>query len=418
MENPRKNKVSQPPGRLKLAYIIGTYPEITTTFIDREIQALRELGIRIQILSIRRPRESVSRLSDYEEINKHSIYLLPANWFRLAYAHLFFALRRPRIYFKTLFFLFTRPHPEIKLRLKTLLHFGEGIYAAYLLRFENWDHIHAHFIDRAATVALIVSRLLDIPYSVTAHADDIYSKPVLPFEKLSEAKINVTVSEYNKAYLLHSYPGLTAEKIVVLHPWIDLARFTPPAARPTSSQFHILSVGRLVENKGHRYLIEACDILHNEGLDFECSIIGWGPLQTELEDLIIQRDLQGTVHLLGQQPQSQVLHHLCRADVFVLACTVAQDGARDGMPVAIAEAMAMELPVISTNIVGISEMVQSGVGFLIPEKNSAALAEAIRKIYREDQSYRTQMGKSGRAVIAMQFDLHKGIRELASLFEH
>jgi glycosyltransferase involved in cell wall biosynthesis len=261
-----------------------------------------------------------------------------------------------------------------------------------------------------------VSRLLNVPYSVTAHADDIFNEPVLTAEKLSEARFCITVSEFNRAHLLQTYPMLESKKLVVLHPWIDLSRFSAPAARPEQERFCILSVGRLVENKGHQYFIEACHLLRKEGLNFEGHIIGEGPLRPELEARIAHYDLQGIITLLGQQPQSVVLDYLCRANVFVLACTVAENGARDGMPVAIAEAMAMMVPVISTEIVGIGEMVRPGTGYLVPDKDSHALAEAIRKVYQSSPSLRTEMGFYGRTVIAENFDLHSGVRKLAFLF--
>ena len=407
----------QLPHKMNLAYIIGTYPEISTTFIDREIQALREMGAQIQILSIRRPNQLISQIKDYAQIQKQILYLLPANWLRLFLAHLFFALFHPRSYFSTLFYLLTSPHPRLKLRLKTLLHFGEGVYAAYFLRGKQWDHLHAHFIDRAATVALIVSRLLDIPYSVTAHADDIYNEPVLPYEKLSAAKFSITVSEFNKAHLLQVCPRLEPEKIFVLHPWIDTPHFQPLPTRASKEKFRILSVGRLVENKGHQYLIEACHLLQKAEIDFECQIIGQGPSQSELQRLIVQWNLQDRVHLLGGLPQPEVLKSLSHADVFVLACIVAKNGDRDGMPVAIAEAMAMEVPVISTHIVGIPEMVLPGTGYLVPPNDAQALAEAIQKVYRASAASRVEMGKRGRAVIAGHFDLYAGVQKLAGLFE-
>jgi colanic acid/amylovoran biosynthesis glycosyltransferase len=403
---------------LKIAYIIGTYPEITTTFIDRELRALQDIGIYIQILSIRRPEETVSRLEEYAKIQEQIIYLLPVNFVQLFFAHFYYALISPWIYWTTLLFLCSRPHPSFFQRIKTLLHFVEGVYAAFLLRGEYWDHLHAHFIDRAATVALIVSRLLNVAYSLTAHADDIYNEPVLTYEKLSKANFTVTVSEFNRAYLLRKHPNLEAQRLFVLHPWIDLDYFKPPAARLESKRFQILSVGRLVENKGHVYLIEACSLLHRQGLEFECHIIGEGPLRPDLETLILKRNLKGIVYLRGKQPQSHIFQLLSRADAFVLACTVAANGKRDGMPVAIAEAMAMEIPVISTDIVGIHEMVRPGTGFLVPEGDASTLAEAIQKIYCSDTPARIKMGREGRIVIAEHFDLHEGVSRLARLFGH
>jgi len=418
MNQQMRDKIIHSSRKLKIAYIIGTYPEITTTFIDREIQALQAMGAQIQVVSIRRPAQFVSQLKEYAEIQKQIIYLLPPRWTQLFFAHMLFVLIFPWRYFSTLWFLLSRPHPKFLQRLKTLLHFGEGIMAAYRLRGGDWDHIHAHFIDRAATVALIVSRLLNTPYSITAHADDIYNEPVLVFEKISEARFAVTVSEFNRRHLAQTYPLLDSKKIIVLHPWIDTAAIRPRTVPVKNKLFRILSVGRLVENKGHQFLIEACDVLRQEGLEFECHIIGQGPLHSELHCLIERRGLQDRVHLLGEQPQTEVFHYLNQADVFVLACVIAANGKRDGMPVAIAEAMAMQVPVVSTSIAGLSEMVLPGTGYLVPPKDAFALAKAIRKIYEEGASSRIKMGEYGRTVIVQHFDLHQGIEKLASLFEN
>lgn len=403
---------------MKLAYIIGTYPELTTTFIDREVRILREIGFRIQTLSIRHTNSSVLLDEEYTKIEKQTIYLIPINWGKFVSAQLHFILESPISFFKTFFFLFSRPHPNMRFRVKTLLHFFEGVFAAYCLKDLGIEHIHAHFIDRAATVALCTSRLLNLSYSLTAHADDIFKDPVLISEKISESKFTVTVSEYNKKYLLKHYPNLEAAKLKVLHPWVDVSRFTPPESRVSGSRLRIISVARLVENKGHQYLIEACHQLLANGLDFQCNIIGEGPWLGELETLIRKRNLGDYVNLLGGQPQSEVMRQLQESDVFVLAAIVAKDGMRDGMPVAIAEAMAMELPVISTDIVGISEMVKGSAGLLVPPNDSNNLAKAIKQIWDEDPSTRYKMGKTGRRIISEEFNLYKGTTQLAELFQH
>jgi colanic acid/amylovoran biosynthesis glycosyltransferase len=401
---------------LKLAYIIGTYPLLTTTFIDREVETLRQLGMQIQLLSIRRPPYHVDREAKYGEMQKEIIYLLPVKWLEFILAHLYFAWLHPLTYFRLMTFLVTRSHPDFKLRLKSLLHFAEGVHAAYLLRTQKWNHVHAHFVDRAATVALCIGRLLKVSYSLTAHANDIYTQQVLIGEKIEESSFTVTVSEFNKAYLLEHYPRLKPEKIFVLHPWVDLSQFQPPETQPEHARLRIVSVGRRVEKKGHPYLIEACHLLQNEGLDFECHILGDGPLLPELQAMVTHYNLTERVHLMGGQPQTEVLSRLSQADVFVLACVVAKDGDRDGMPVALAEAMAMALPVISTNIVGIGELVRPEAGYLVPPNDAVALAEAIKAIHTAGHCARLKMGQAGRAIIAEDFDVFKGISRLADLY--
>ncbi|OGO36658.1 MAG: hypothetical protein A2Z03_06750 [Chloroflexi bacterium RBG_16_56_8] len=401
---------------MKIGYIIGTYPLVTTTFIDREVQGIREQGIDIALLSIRRPPPEVEQMEEYRAVRQSTIYLLPLNWTRFMAAHVYFALTHPLAYWSLFGYLVSRPHPNWRQRLKTVLHFAEGVYAAYLLRDAGCDHLHAHFADRAATVALCVSRLLSRPYSLTAHANDLYAGPVLLFEKFKNAKFAVTVSKFNKEYILKNHPGLDADRIIVLHPWVNLNEFQPPANRPENRRFSILSVGRLVEKKGHRHLIQACRLLRDRGSHIECLIVGGGPLENELCQLVSTQGMADCVQLAGPQSKAEVLLRLAAADAFVLASVVAKDGDRDGMPVALAEAMAMQVPVISTNIVGIGELVQDGAGFLVSPEDPDALARAIQTVYAMDSETRIEMGKRGRAIVEADFDVHKDLSRLAELF--
>lgn len=408
---------------IKLVYIIGRYPELTTTFIEREINMLRRLGnVEVQSVSIRYPLTPSSISPHHRKVRQDTIYLVPRNLFAfdlLAFivGNLFFILSRPLVYFGTLVYLLTHDHPSLRDRLMTILHFWQGVYAAYILRKRDFDHVHAHFIDRAVVVALTVGRLLDKPYSLTAHASSIYRTKILIRAKIVNAKFVVTVSQYNKAHLLNTYPGLDPDKIHVLHPWVGLSCFIPPPARPIHERLHILSVGRLVEKKGHSYLIEACHLLQKRGLEFECRIVGGGPLKPELEKRIALYGLKERVFLIGRQPQSEVLRLLGSwADVFVLACVIAEDGDRDGIPVSLAEAMAMELPVVSTDILGIGELVQPGTGILVPPCDPLALAEALKTIQAKGVSSRAEMGRRGRAVVDAEFNLIKGTSRLSQLF--
>jgi colanic acid/amylovoran biosynthesis glycosyltransferase len=408
---------------VKVIYIIGRYPELTNTFIDREIDVLRQLGyIEVQTVSIRYPLTPSAISLHHREARENTLYLVPKrllNFDLLNFiaGNLRFILLDPLTYFGTLIYLLTHIHPNLKSRLKTILHFWQGTYAAHLLRKQDFDHVHAHFIDRAVVVALVVGRLLRKPYSLTAHASSIFREEILIREKIVNAKFVVTVSQYNKKHFLTTYSGLNRDKVYVLHPWVDLSHFVPPSTRPTQDRLHILSVGRLVEKKGHIYLIEACHLLKEQGLDFECRIVGGGPLRPELEAGIAQYGLQDYVHLVGRKPPSEVLQLLGSwADVFVLPCVIAKDGDRDGIPVSLAEAMAMELPVISTDIVGISELVQPGTGVLVPPHDAMALAEELRAIYAASPSTRAEMGRRGRAVVDAEFNLVKGTTQLAQRF--
>jgi colanic acid/amylovoran biosynthesis glycosyltransferase len=415
-----KDQVSKP---IKLVYLIGTYPELTNTFIDREITTLRQLGnFQIQIVSIRYPHTIESCSPEQKALCQETLYLIPSRWSGFNYpafilANLYFVFSRPLVYLRTVINLLTHSRAGIKAWMMTILYFWQGVYAAYLLRKKEFDHLHVHFMDRAVLVALVVSRFLGKSYSFTAHAADIYTKATLVREKINNARFMITVSEYNKQHLLKVYPGIKADKIHILHPWVDVSQFTPFTHRPVHDHLHILSVGRLVEKKGQMDLIDACNLLQVKGIDAECWIVGEGPLHAKLKDRISYRALQEDVRLLGGLPQNQVLDLLREwADVFVLPCVIARDGDRDGIPVSLAEAMALELPVISTDIVGIRELVQPGTGILIPPHDPAALAEALSMISIQGQPAAAVLGRKGREVVEKEFNLLKGTQELAVLF--
>lgn len=411
------------PERMRLVYLIGTYPELTNTFIDREIATLRRLGLfEIMIVSIRHPHTLDSCSPEQKALYEETQYLLPARWARFNFlsflaANIFFMFISPRVYFGTLVYLLSRSKANAKSWMMTTLYFLQGVLAANLLRKTEFDHLHVHFMDRAVLVALVVARFLKKTYSFTAHAADIYTGVALVREKIENAHFMITVSQYNKQHLLDSYPGIDADKIRILHPWVDGSQFTPSGTRPTHDRLHILSVGRLVEKKGHIDLIDAACLLKEKGVAAECKIVGEGPLRAAFEARIAQRHLQDCVQLLGGRPQAQVLDLLREwADIFVLPCVIAINGDRDGIPVSLAEAMAMELPVVSTDIIGIGELVQPGTGILVAPHDPIALAEALFTLACQEKSANARMGRKGREVVNSEFDLFKGTQALAGYF--
>lgn len=400
-------------GQLQVAYIIGTYPLLTTTFIDREIRLLRQQGVTIGVYSIRRSSRKLS--PEQKAAQEEVTYLLPVSPLLLLLAHLFFAVQRPAVYWRTLFYLLTRPHPALKARLKTFLHFGEGVYAAYLLRERPYDQIHAHFVDRATTVALIASRLLDIPYSATAHANDIFVDPILLPEKIAEARFVATCTNYNKTHLETLLNGGKKGKLRCIYHGLDTSRYEPPA-RSTTDYPLILAVGQLKEKKGFPYLLEACRLLQDRGYDFHCTIVGEGPARGQLEEQIRRLGLEGTVTLSGALAHADVIQKYRLATIFVLPCILSADGDRDGIPNVILEAMAMQLPVVSTRHSGIPEVVEDGYnGLLVPPAEAKPLAEALAQLL-DDPGSRLKYGMKGRETIIEAFTVESNVNKLLREF--
>ena len=412
-----------------LVYVIGSYPSLTKTFIDREIRNLRAWGKELHVLSIRRPTDAASLSAEQRQLGQGVIYLLPAHLLKLVLANLCFALRLGT-YMRTLLYLLSRPHPNLKARVMTLLHFGEGVYAAYVIRRQLvkgqaqkhaglW--LHAHFADRAALVALVASRLLDVPYSLTAHANDIYVSPVLLYEKISQAEFTTTCTKYNYEYLQQMMGEPYQTRLHLAYHGIDLSRYEPETAlRIQAAESDcplLLSVGRLTEKKGFRYLIAACKQLKDRGYNYRCQIVGEGPQRADLELEIARCGLQNRIELCGAIPHETVVEKYRQARLFVLPCVVAQDGDRDGIPNVLIEAMAMQIPVISTRHSGIPELVQDGTnGLLVPTNDVDALYRALAQLL-DDPQLCQELGQNARMQAQAAFDVQRNTRRLFELFD-
>lgn len=399
---------------MKLAYIIGTYPSLTTTFIDREIRTLRAWNVEIQVVSLRRPASSP--LPEHADRQPSISYLLPISPASVIVSQLRFAVTRPAAYFGTLLTLLGGRHPSLKAVGMTFLHFVEGVCVARLLEGHAYDHIHAHFMDRASTVALVAGRLLGVSYSLTAHAADIYVNPVLTEEKLSRAAFVATCTSYNRDHLVEMAKNGGSRKIKCIYHGLDLANYHPQKAAGLERPL-ILCVGQLKEKKGMTYLLAACRKMKDAGYKFDCQIVGDGPLHEALQAQIHALDLDDTVRLCGALPHSEVISKYAQASIFVLPAVVGADGDRDGIPNVILEAMAMRLPVVATRHSGIPEVVEDGInGLLVPPANAAALSEAIRCLL-DDPAYASLLGRQGRKTVAEKFDLESNVARLLREFE-
>jgi glycosyltransferase involved in cell wall biosynthesis len=393
------------PGRCpRLLYVIGTYPSLTTTFIDREIEALQRRGVEVQVISLRRPDHPLSPAQ--RRAQREVRYVLPVRVGALVAGQFAAVCRTPWRYLRSLAYLLTRPHPSTRARWRTALHVAMAVHVNRMVATgPPVDHVHAHFVDRAATVAMVVSRLSGLPYSATAHAKDIYVEPVLLPEKLTGARFVATCTRYNATHLTAIGGG--AADIRCVHHGIDAAAYTPavreraaPAARPL-----LLAVAQLREKKGLGDLLDAVAELRDRGYRFRCEIVGEGPLRATLERHIVRRSLGDVVTLAGALPHPAVVERYRRATVFTLPCVTAEDGDRDGIPNVILEAMAMELPVVATRHSGIPEVVEHGTnGLLVEPHDVPGLADALARVL-DDPRWAAELGRRGRGTVLRGFDL-------------
>jgi glycosyltransferase involved in cell wall biosynthesis len=396
----------------KVAYIMGRYPILTTTFIDKELLEAKRLGLDMVLVAIRRANKGTFSPA-VQRLSEEAVYLLPVSVIELIRAHFYFLVTRFRAYVSTLFYLLFQKHPSWRARAKTVLHFGEGILAAALMRDKAVDHVHAHFADNAATIAMVVHRVTGVPYSLTAHAVDIYVAPAYLAAKIGDAKFATTCTKYNKEYL----ERITGHRVELIYHGLDFNDIASgSSALATSSAPLILSVGRLIEKKGFPYLVQACAVLRRQRYEFTCEIVGEGPGEGTLRALIEELDLIDTVVLRGSLPHADVLREYSRATMFVMPCIVAEDGNRDGIPNVILEAMAYGLPVISTDVSGIPEVVRDqSTGWLTQPRNVEGLSVAMARVLDQPRDA-AEVGQRACQFVRQHFDIRQNVGRLIQMF--
>lgn len=398
----------------KLAYLVSRFPKISETFILYEIIELRKLGFEIDIFPLVREREDVQHpevTSLTSRTHYYSVLSAP-----VILAQLYWLTRRPIRYFVALWNVIRGNAGSLKFLIRGLVAFFlAGLFAKEIQR-RGIGHIHAHWATHPALAAYVVHRLTDLPYSFTAHAHDIYVEQAMLREKIVDSDFVVTISEFNRRFLTSLYGQEVAKKIDVIHCGIDLDIFQPRETSEKADQFTLICVASLEEKKGHKYLIEACAQLIKKGVALKCLLVGDGDLRTELEAMIRQHDLSEHVQLLGRQPRHRVGELLAQSHVLVLPSIVTSKGKMEGIPVALMEALAMQMPVVATDISGVSELVEHNVtGLLVPEKDASALAVAI-DVIRQDADAAAELGKRGRQKVFAEFDLRANTEALSERF--
>jgi len=401
-----------------IAYFTQVFPALTQTFVYREVLALRERGFSIHTFSVWRP-DPAELSAETMSLKDETFYIFPLSWLSLILVHLRYLFSRPLRYLGALAFMLTRPSEPLRNRWRSLLHFLYGMLAIREMERLHVQHIHVHFAWSASSIALIANRLLGLPFSVTLHSNEIYFDHLLLEDKVRYARFVVTISEYNRRFLKKLLPGDgLLDKIHVVHCGLAPEIFTPsPKARRNGNEFTIVGVGQLAPRKGFHVLIEACHHLARRNVPFRCYIFGEGKERRRLENLIAQYNLHERVLLPGRIYQKELRHLLNRAHVFVLPCIRDESGDQDGIPVVLMEAMAMELPAVSTPISGIPELIDHGhSGLLTPPGNAVALADALQRL-GNNPGLRQQLGKAGRETVINEFNIHKSADQMAVLFE-
>lgn len=369
--------------RPRLAYLYSRYPVVSQTFCDSEMLALEGMGFDLEVVSLNPPPDSF-RHERLDRLRAELHYPAPD-------AVLEAQAKQPG-FEAALGALITDHDTRYGKAFKSRTRARNAWHFAPRLRTLGVTHVHVHFANRATHSALFLKKL-GFTFSFTAHAQDFMvdlGSDDLLREMVRESEFVIAVSDFSRQLLVDTCPGNDARSHRIYN-GIELDDF--PRAEPArEGPLRLVSVGRLIEFKGFQHLIPAMGKLKERGLALELRIIGEGPSREALETQIMQAGLQDEVKLLGVRSQDQIKRELAEAHVFVLPSIVDSKGASDILPTVITEAMACGLPVVSTTVAGIPEMVLHGVtGLLVEPKDEAAMTEALATL-AADPAMRARMG--------------------------
>ncbi len=405
--NPRGNQQVQ----MRVLYIVSLFPCWSETFIVREIEQLVARGVDVRIFSLKPSQETLVQ-SDARTLEQYVDY--PAGFSQNLRGVMRVLWRRPKAGFGMLVRILTDSGLTFSSRLKSIVVWWRVLGVAD--RFHMWHPhlIHAHWATYPSTAAMILASILEVPFSFTSHAHDIFLEQHLLTDKLATACFAVTISEYNRRLLRELLPPSAQEKLHVIHCGIKPGELTYQEVDRDPEL--LLAVGRLDEIKGFPVLVQACARLRDRGVHFRCEIVGEGPLRQTLQRAIDAYGLGKLVQLCGALPYEEVRTHLYHAGVFVQPSVVTARGNMDGIPVALMEAMACGTTVVSTTVSGIPELIEDGVnGYLVPPEDAEALAARLAELL-EDPAKRIAFARNARERVEHGFSVMTETEKLQKLF--
>ena len=401
--------------QMKIAYLTGRYPAVSHTFVMREVQALRRLGLVVETMSIHRSSpEHLLSAADRAEFES-TFAVLPPEWPRIAAAVLRAALTRPRAFLSTLGVAMRISRPGLRGRLWELFYLVEAVVVWDECRRRGVRHVHAQFANQATDAALLVAHLggPGWSWSLAVHGPMEFYDVTLNrlAEKVRRARLVVCISDFARSQLMALVDEEHWAKLHVVHCGVDVDDFAPPHRDGAGDGWlRVLCVGRLVHLKGPTVLVEAIAELKRRGVAARATLIGEGPKRADLEGLVERLGVEDRVVLTGSVGQDTIRSHYGEADVFCLPSF------GEGVPVVLMEAMAMALPVVTTRITGVPELVdEDRSGLLVTAGRRDELVDALEAL-ANDPERRSHMGAAGREKVAAEFELHSSAARLYGIY--
>ncbi len=400
----------------RILYIAPTFPSLTVTFIYREIESLKRWGFEIETVSMNRP--SADALSvEARPFLELTLYLDEVSIVRKLYAFASAGLRHPiRMGRCAKEILRAQPTKNARDYGRLAYHWLEASYLHKHFNSGTIDHIHAHFVNGPSSIAMFLSLISGVRFSFTMHASMIWLDPIALRNKLHLSVFGISISEFNKEYVLSEYGESFRSKIHIVRCGIEPQKIPDSRRQPRSLRREILGVGQLNARKGFHILIEACWILAQRGQDFHCTIVGDGEERQRLDEMRIRLNLEDRISLVGAKRQEELFDYMQSADIFALPCVISAGGWRDGIPVALMEAMAWRIPVITSDILGLPELVgHEETGLLCEPSDAEDIANSIERLIT-DSNLCSRLADSGARWVLAEFNVEESALRLAKLF--
>jgi len=389
---------------------------VGNSWVGQELRGLVSGRVPFVIHTLSKPATTYFEAEDVARMDRstHALYPLPvAGSLRSAVAAPFHFRKR---FGGALWNALTGQRESARTRALGLWHFFVACHLAEHLRREQVPLIHSQWVHSGGTVAMYAAWLLDVPFSFTGHAADLFRERAALEDKIRRAAFIVCISSFHREFYLEH--GARPEQLLTAYCGIDTALFSPRRRqRKAGEPFRIVASGRLVEKKGFEWLIRACIILRDRGVDLECTIAGSGPLEATLRQQIADAGLEARITVTGQPlKQEEIPGFMGTGDAYCLPCVWASDNDVDGLPQMLMEAMACGIPVVSTELVGIPDLViHEQTGLLVAPMYAAALADCLQRL-ENDPALAARLGDAGRAYIVREFDVARSLDPLLTRF--
>jgi glycosyltransferase involved in cell wall biosynthesis len=408
-----------PQAEIRLAYLATLYPGLSHSFVQREVHALRDRGLDIHTFALHDSNPDHVLTEADREAEESTFTVLPPRWGSFLRAHLRALVTGPGAYARTLSFALRRPPSGFHGRLWQLFYFLEAVPIWRECSRRGLTHIHAHFTNPSGDVAQLVAHLgaerggpRAWSWSFSAHGTDIFNDgPGSLAAKVETASLVICISDFGRSQVMRLAPEDQWPKVRVARCGLNgdwLAGEIP--SRSSTGDLQLLSVGRLEREKGHSVLLDAIARLRDHGTTVQLDLVGDGTRLAALQRHARDLGIEHLVTFSGAVGQDRIREHYRRADAFCLPSL------GEGIPVVLMEALAMGLPAIASNTMGIPELIEDGVtGLLVPAGRPDLLGHAIERLAR-DRSLGRRLGESGRRKVIEEFNLDHGIDELRDAF--